>query len=297
MEKVEIRPLKTLDELSAVEALQRVVWDDPTAVIYRNMLISLTRNGGILLGAFDGPRLVGFALGYLGTENQDSARPAMANLKLVSQRMAVLPEYRNRGIGFELKLAQRQYAVRQGIRLITWTFDPLQSRNAYLNIHKLGAIVRDYWRDYYGTQPSPQVSLGSSDRALVEWWVTNNRVEQRINGKRGGLTLEQYTSANAIVLNPSRWGHNGYPQPGGIAHSSAGMMALVEIPNDYDAIVKDDPALGRAWRQHSREILEQALASGYAITDFIYGNYEGHARSFYAMTYADSGSSGGFSSN
>ncbi len=294
--KFEIRPLKTFEELETVVAIQRTVWDDPASVIYRNALVNYVRNGGVLLGAFDGERLIGFVFGYLGTETQDTSRPAMANLKLVSNRMAILPEYRDQGIGYELKLAQRQFAIQQGIRLITWTFDPQQSRNAYLKIRKLGAISRRYWRDYYGTTPSSHVVLGSSDRLIAEWWVTNNRVDQRINGKRGGLTIPQYTSANAMILNPSRVGTRSYPEPGDMTSEHPGMMILIVIPSDFSAIVKDDPDLARAWRQHSRESLEQAIASGYTITDFIHGEHEGRERSFYALTYAEAPASG-FSSN
>ncbi len=294
--KFEIRALKTFEELEMVVAIQRLVWEDPTSVIYRNALVSYVRNGGVLLGAFDGERLVGFVLGSLGTETQDTSRPAMANLKLVSNRMAILPEYRDQGIGYELKLAQRQFAIQQGIRLITWTFDPLLSRNAYLNIRKLGAISRRYWRDYYGTAPSSHVVLGSSDRLVTEWWVTNNRVDQRINGKRGGLTITQYTSANAMILNPSRAARNGYPEPGDMTSQHPGMVILIEIPSDFSAMVREAPDLARAWRQHSRELLEQAIASGYTITDFIHGDHEGRERSFYALTFAEA-PSGGFSSN
>jgi predicted GNAT superfamily acetyltransferase len=294
-QKIDIRPLTTLEELETVEKLQRVAWDDPASVLYRNFLVSLVRNGGMVLGALDGDRIVGFVISYLGTESRDTNRPAMANLKMVSQRMAVLPEYRDRGIGYELKLAQRQHAMQQGIRLITWTFDPLQSRNAYLNIHKLGAIVRDYWRDFYGTEPSPHVLLGSSDRAIAEWWVTYNRVEQRIEGKRGGLSIEQYVSANATILNPTVAGPNGFVVPDENDPRPGGMVALMEIPGNYNEMVKEQPELAKAWRQHSRRVMEQALASGYTITDFIFGDYEGRKRSFYALTYAEA--AGGFSSN
>lgn len=190
-----IRSLKTLEELRAVEALQRLVWDDPTTVIYSHMLISLARNGGSILGALRGDQLIGFIISYLGLEAPESERPAMANLKLVSQRMAVQPEYRGTGVGYELKLAQRDFAIGLGIRLITWTFDPLLSRNAHLNIRKLGAIGQVYYRDYYGSGESALVKLHSSDRLLAEWWVTSNRVEQRINGRRGSLTLQQYLEA------------------------------------------------------------------------------------------------------
>ena len=296
-QKIDIRALTTLDEAATVEELQQALHGDELSNYHRNQLIAMVRNGALLLGAYDGDKLVGYLFGYMGIEATDSSRPAMANLKFASQRMAVLPEYRDRGVGYELKLAQRQYAIKQGIRLITWTFDPLNSRNAHLNIRKLGAIVRDYWRDYYGTNPSPQVTLGSSDRAIVEWWVTNNRVEQRIKGKRGGLTIEQYTSANATILNPTRIGASGLPQPDGVSIQSAGAVAMIEIPSDYSAIVQRDADLAWSWRLHSRDLLQQALASGYMITDFVHGTYEGRVRSFYALTYADTPPSSGFSSN
>jgi len=297
MAKFDIRPVTTLDEMNEVVSLQRVAWDDPTALVHRNQLVSFSRNGGLLLAAYDGDRMVGFVLGYLGTYSQDTDRPAMANLKLVSQRMAVLPEYRNKGLGYELKLAQRDHAIKQGIRLITWTFDPLQSRNAHLNIRKLGAISREYWQDYYGTEPSPYVVLGSSDRLVAEWWVTNNRVEQRVNGHRSGLTLAQYMDGNATLINPSREGRNGYPEPSALTPQSTGMIILLEIPSDYGAIAKTDPDLGKAWRQHTRELFKQSFVSRYMITDFVHAAYEGRERSFYALTYAEAPSASGFSSN
>lgn len=295
-QKINIKSLTTLDEMIAVENLQRDLYGDDSFILHRNQLIAMVRNGASAFGALDGDRLVGYLFGYMGMEHTDSDRPAMANLKLASQRMAVRPEYRDRGIGYDLKVAQRQFAVKQGIRLITWTFDPLQSRNAHLNIRKLGAIVRDYWKDYYGTLPSPQVTLGCSDRAMVEWWVTNKRVEQRLSGTRGGLTLPQYTSANAAILNPTLPGPNGWPRPGEGPIRSAGVIALIEIPSDFNAIVNGDEGLARVWRAHSRDLLVQALASGYAITDFVRGEYQGRERSFYALTYSD-GTPTGFSSN
>jgi predicted GNAT superfamily acetyltransferase len=292
---ITIRPLIQFEELEATEDIQRFVWNDPSVVIYRNTLVNLVRNGGYVLGALDGDKLVGFVLSYLGTDAIDSDRPAMANLKMVSQRMAILPEYRDRGIGYELKLAQRNIAVKQGIRLITWTFDPLQTRNAHLNIRKLGAVVRQYWRDYYGTTPSPQVVLGSSDRMLVEWWVTGNRVEQRLNGKRSALTLSHYTDTAAIV-NPSLSYNDLYPKPGLKLNMPQGMVVLVEIPGNYNAMVENDPTLAKAWRQHSREILEQTMAAGYTVTDFVRGVYEDRERNFYTLTVVDV-PVGGFSFN
>lgn len=296
VEGINIRPLTTFDELDEVVALQRAEWDDPTTVIYPHMLLSLIRNGGLLLGAVKNDRIVGFVLSYLGTDLQDSERPAMANLKLVSQRMTVLPEYRGAGLGYALKLAQRDYAIKQGIRLITWTFDPMNSRNAHLNIRKLGSVVQAYEKNYYGTKPSPLVSLDQSDRLIAEWRVTNTRVEQRLSGKRSPLGIEQYLSANTVIVNPSVVGANGLPQPGDAPNPAYGMLALVEIPTNFDAILQSDEGLARAWRAHSREVFLQAFGASYIITDFIRATLEGRERSFYVFSAAEA-SAGGFSAN
>jgi predicted GNAT superfamily acetyltransferase len=282
-----LRELTTLQEMQQAEQLQRAVWDDPTTVVYSHMLLSLSHNGAPLIGAFEGEQLIGFLLGYLGLESPDSDRPAMANLKLASQRMAVLPQYRDAGIGYELKLAQRRYAIRRGIRLITWTFDPLQSRNAHLNIRKLAAIVREYYRDFYGTEPSPLTSHGSSDRVLVEWWVTNNRVEQRLNSGRIGLTLLHYLDGGVAIINPARPAMRGYIQPGEIVTMPTGNLALIEIPDNIDDIRDDDPDLAIAWHQQTRQVFEALFSAGFIITDFVRGEHDGRLRTYYVVSHRD----------
>jgi len=293
-EGIEIRPLTAFDEIDETVALQRLTWDDPTTVIYPHMLISLIRNGGQLLGAIRNGRVVGFLLSYLGTDLPDPSRPAMANLKLVSQRMAVLPDFRSAGIGYALKLAQREYAVQQGIRLITWTFDPLNSRNAHLNIRKLGCMVQHYDINYYGTQPSPLVNLDQSDRLVAEWRVTSARVEHRLLGTRSPLRIDQYMSANTRIVNPSIVGAKGLLQPGN-PNLTEGLLALVEIPTYFDRIAEQDEALARAWRAHCRAVFTQAIRAGYIATDFIHAEHEGRERSFYVFSASEAIQS--FSSN
>src|SRR5262249_42600686 len=154
----------------------------------------------------------------------------MANLEIFSKRMIVLDDHRGQGIGYRLKLAQRDIAMRQGIRLVTWTFDPLLSTNAHLNIRKLGAISQVYLDDYYGTQDEGGLTtLGSSGRLVAEWWVTNRRVEERINGKRGDLTLKQYLQAFTPILNPTSAGAEGLPLPSDGSHEPSSSLALLEI--------------------------------------------------------------------
>jgi predicted GNAT superfamily acetyltransferase len=295
LDGIQIRQLTSFAEMDEVVALQRQIWNDPTTVIYQHMLISLVRSGGLLMGAFKGNHLIGFVLSYLGIESPEADRPAMANLKMVSQRMAVLPEYRGGGVGYALKLAQRDYAVKQGIRLITWTFDPLNSRNAHLNIRKLGVTVQHYERNYYGTKPSPLVSLDQSDRLVADWRVTNARVEQRLHGRRGQLRLEQYLSADTVkIINPSSAGPDNLPRPG-VPQPTIGLLALAEIPSNFDAILHADNGLAREWRLHSREVLNHAFHSNYIITDFLHVEHEGRERSFYVFSAAEALAS--FSSN
>src|SRR3970282_1162763 len=116
-------------------------------------------------------------------------------LKHCSHMLAVLPEYRDQKIGYRLKLAQREAVHEQAVRLITWTYDPLESRNANLNINRLGGIVRTYKRNHYGEMQDGLNAGLPSDRLLVEWWITSNRVKQRLSSERKQLALESYMAA------------------------------------------------------------------------------------------------------
>lgn len=287
MDTIQIRPLTTLEEMRVVVELQRVFWgDDLESVIPAHMLLSLVNYGGHVLAALDGDKIIGVLVGFIGTSTRETNRPAMANLQLVSKRMVVLPSYRNQGIAYRLKLAQRDIAIRQGIRLVTWTYDPLIAVNAYLNIHKLGGISHIYHENYYGTEDEGGLTIaGSSDRLFVEWWVTNRRVEERINGKRGDLTLKQYLEANTRILNPTSAETNGTPWPSEKTLAVAGSLVLVEIPPDYIGIARTDPMLAQAWRAHTRELFGRLLTKGYLVTDFVRENYEGRDRAFYVFSH------------
>ncbi len=283
---VEIKTLLALHEMKAAVELQKVYWgDDLESVIPAHMLFSLATNGGHVLAAFDGPQMVGVLVGFLGTNMEEQDRPAMANLHIASKRMVILPEYRGQGIGYRLKLEQRRIAMRQGVRLVVWTFDPLLATNAHLNIRKLGGISYRYLEDYYGTEGDGGLArLGSSDRLQVEWWVTNRRVDERINGTRGDLSLKQYLDAATVITNPSTPGADGLPQPAASLVRPGGGLALLEIPADYEAISRQAAELARAWRGHIREAFRALLSAGYVITDFLHDQYEGRQRAFYLLS-------------
>jgi predicted GNAT superfamily acetyltransferase len=287
MGDVVIRPLTDLDELRDVVDLQKTYWgSDVESVIPAHMLFSLANSGGHVLTALDEGKPVGMLVGFLGTANNDPRRPAMANLQIVSKRMVVLPEYRGGGIGYRLKLAQRDRAISQGVRLVTWTFDPLLALNAHLNIRKLGAICPRFMEDYYGTQSEGGLALlGSSDRLLVEWWVTNRRVEERLFGKRVDLALEQYLSAESPILNTTSVRPDGLVAPEPAIREPFTSLALIEIPVNYPEIILRDAELARAWRAHIRQIFRRVFPEGFVITDFLRETVEGRDRAFYVMSY------------
>lgn len=286
---VRIQSLTTLDEMYEAVDLQRVYWgNDVESVVPAQMLYSIVGSGGHVIAAFDGGRMVGVLIGLIGTDIDVKDRPAMANLLIASKRMVVLPEYRSGGIGYRLKLAQREAAVRQGIRLVTWTFDPLQSKNAHLNLRKLGGISRDYQINAYGTRDETGLSrFGWSDRLKVQWWVTHRRVEERLFGQRADVTLPQYLDAGAVIVNPTMTvdGATVYSES---YNRVSGPFALVEIPRDFDAIARSEQQIARGWQQHIREAFVPMLNGGYFVSDFLTGTLEGRDRAFYLFS-ADMG--------
>jgi predicted GNAT superfamily acetyltransferase len=166
---LEVRKCHTLEEFHLCVALQREVWGEvdlelePTA-----MFVVAAHTGGQVLGAFDGDRLAGFTMAVVGW--RDSAP------YLHSHMTAVHSDYRNRGVGRMLKLFQREDALMRGIRLILWTFDPLEFRNAYFNLNRLGAISREFLPNLYGVTSSPLHRGLPTDRLVAEWQLHSQRV-------------------------------------------------------------------------------------------------------------------------
>jgi chorismate synthase len=293
---IEIKPLNKLEELAQVVEVQASFWNNPAAVVSQSMLWSLVNNGGSVIGALEGERVVGFVMGYIGLAERGSGKPARDNLKLVSQRMAILPEYRQHGIGYQLKLAQRDYALEQDIDLITWTFDPLISRNAYLNLHKLGGRVCRYLIDYYGTNAAMTI-LGSSDRLLVEWWVKEEQTAALLEGRGSRRDFADYV-AETMSVNPTRVTGQGFVEPTGDILDATADIVLFEIPHDFGVIAAEAPVLGMHWRQHCRLVLLKLLEASYSIRDFVYGPVGDVMKSYYVLVadgIAGSWSSGGMS--
>jgi len=175
-DSVEIRKCEALEEMQACFALQKEVWKFSDAdLVPVRMFVLATKIGGHVIGGFDGRELVGFALALPGMRG--------GHTYLHSHMLAVRQQYRNGGLGRRMKLFQREDARTRGFDLMEWTFDPLEIKNAYLNIEKLGAIARRYNVNQYGITSSPLQGGLPSDRLVAEWWMKSERVTRLLGGK------------------------------------------------------------------------------------------------------------------
>ena len=184
MSAIVIRRCQGRDELRACVALQKEIWNFSDAeLVPLRMFVVAEKVGGQVMGAFDGGEMVGFALSVPGTRS--------GHIYLHSHMLAVRKDHRNGGLGRRLKLLQREDALARGIELIEWTFDPLEIKNSYLNIEKLGAISRRYNINQYGITSSPLQGGLPSDRLIAEWWLKSRRVETLLaTGKNPAFTKQ-----------------------------------------------------------------------------------------------------------
>ncbi len=192
-EPVVIRICEGLEELRACVALQKEVWNfTDSELVPLRMFVVAEKVGGQVMGAFAGGEMVGFALSVPGTRS--------GKVYLHSHMLAVRADHRDGGLGRRLKLFQREEALERGIELIEWTFDPLEIKNAYLNIERLGAIARRYNLNQYGITSSPLQGGLPSDRLIAEWWLRSKRVESLLTvGNRPSFTVEAAVAVPAQI--------------------------------------------------------------------------------------------------
>ncbi len=176
MSDLDIRRLTRRTEYEACVDLQQQTWQYRAGELLPWRVFFLAdKLGGHVLGAYDGEQLAGFNLGL----------PAQRNgvAYIHSQMLAVLPEYRNSGVGRQMKLAQRTIALAQNIRCIEWTYDPLEIKNSFFNLHRLGAISRRYHPNFYGASSSALQAGLPTDRLVAEWWIGSERVVRTLQGE------------------------------------------------------------------------------------------------------------------
>lgn len=192
-DSIVIRMCHALEEMRSCVALQKEVWNFSDAeLVPLRLFVVAEKVGGQVIGAYDGKELVGFGLAVPGYRNGHSY--------LHSHMVGVRKSYRDLGLGRRIKLFQREDALARGFELIEWTFDPLEIKNAYLNLEKLGAVARRYNVNQYGITTSPLQGGLPSDRLVAEWWLNSQRVERVVRGgKRLPIQVEQAIPVPAQV--------------------------------------------------------------------------------------------------
>ena len=252
-----IRDIESFDEMRAVEELQKEVWEFADLDVVPSTLFVASREvGAVLVGAYDGLALVGFVYGFPGYENGQAVHH--------SHMLAVKPEYRSSHLGYKLKLAQRDRVLAQNINQITWTFDPLQSRNAYFNFAKLGVIADSYRVDFYGAATSSFLHQAGTDRLWVSWLIDSERVRARLKNERKSSSVPNGTKPLVEV------GTDLAPKITESPDLREGYLAI-EIPADINALQAEKPELAVAWRKATRWAFRHAMAQGYLVEEFYRG--------------------------
>lgn len=281
-----IRLLETPEEMRRVEELQRAVWPgSETDIVPMHVLITVVHNGGLVLGAFKDENMIGFVFGFPGLEKLADGPRA----KHCSHQMGIHPDHRDGGIGFALKRAQWQMVRHQGLDHITWTYDPLLSRNAHLNIAKLGAVCSTYRESEYGEMRDGINAGLPSDRFQVDWWINSRRVEKRLSKHpRPTLKLTHIARSGLHPFYAPQARTDGLIQPPEHVPPFGERLLLVEIPANFTDLKSKDFALARDWRFFTRELFETAFAGNYIVTDFVFDQNQGTPRGMYVLTHGES---------
>src|SRR5262245_28788437 len=261
---LQIRDVESEADFHAIEEIQKEAWQfSDLDVVPAATLIASQHAGGIVLGAFDGHHMIGFAYAFPALED--------GHVSMHSHMLAVIPECRNVQAGFYLKLVQRQKALDKGLDEITWTFDPLQSLNAHLNFSKLGVVSQRYLVDFYGNASSSPLHQGfGTDRLWVRWLLNSDRVTQiaEHSAPLPGRVISSEQAAEIIngalvICEDSR------PRLKEFGDRLARENCSIEIPRDIGALKESDPGIGKQWREATRAAFLAALDRGFSVEDFV----------------------------
>lgn len=243
-----VRPLQDPKEFQQAEEVQMSAWGmGSREATPKEVMIAINDNGGVVLGAFEGSKLIGFALTLIGYSS--------GKLYMYSHMTGVSKEYQSRGIGYLLKQKQKEVALERGLDLLAWTFDPIISRNAHFNFNKLGVIARNYFVNYYGPMPD-SINLGwETDRFLSEWYVKDRGPK---NPPPPGS--ENLRDAHVAI---KKGGQEPFSRCLDWEVDITARRVLVDIPSDVVALKAADPEEGKRWRVGTREVFLKYFGAGF----------------------------------
>lgn len=252
----EIRSLHGYDEMLACARLQEKIWG-PQDVVSATLLTAIQKGGGVVGGAFDSSgELVGMVLGFSG--------PRRGRFIHWSHMLGVAERWWGRGLGRRLKMFQREEVLGLGIQLMHWTFDPLEARNAHLNLNRLGAVIDEHVRDLYGSGADNKLhDVIGTDRFIVSWHLDSQRVEAAIKGS----SLAQPREAEQVPMVSSDTQRDGTITPADRDLIDSDRVR-VEIPSDIQAMKRHSPEEACRWRHVTRRAFVNYLSHGYSVDGF-----------------------------
>lgn len=283
MGRVRIAPVTDPERYWEIMDVMVDAWGmkDYTEAVPAHFLRAIADNGGLVLAAYDGDRIVGFVLGILAMDER-------GKLYHYSHMLAVRREYRGKGVGLKLKLAQRDEAIKRGLDLVVWTYDPQQGLNARFNFSKLGVICRKFYPNYYGTMRD-EINRGLvSDRFKVEWWVKSPRVVRRISGELPPPNLADVEKVAERVVE-TREVTAGIRAIESVKLDADSDVVLVEVPGDVGRVRDYSLELANEWRVRLRPVFRSFFSRGYIAVEFITTREKGYRRNFYVLWRAPLG--------
>lgn len=239
-----IKELTTIEQMEEVQQLERKVWGIET--IPTHQTLTAVKNGGIIVGAYDQQQLIGFSYGFAGFQN--------GRAFLCSHMLGIDTTYRSQQIGEKLKLAQRDIAIEKGYTQMHWTYDPLETRNGYLNLTKLNGICDTYIENCYGEMQDGFNKGLPSDRFEVHWYLTSDYVTQQL----------QPALKNAVAIGSVSLNSDGLPTLTLAQHVAQAEAYSLPVPFDFQALKARDAELALKWRLQTREVCQRLFAQGYA---------------------------------
>ena len=277
--KVTVGPFRSLGDYATCMEIQREVWRfEDIDIVPGAMLLAAAHCGGLNLGAYNSlGEMIGFASTIVGLERGELVHH--------SHMLAVRTAYRNFDVGFKLKLAQRKEALKGKIRIITWTFDPLQPLNAYFNLAKLGASAVAYQEDFYGETTSMLHRGLPTDRLITRWELNNNEVEERLETGPTHHDLRKVLKKYQVI-NRLEEVAPGMTASSPVKLTCADSELLFEVPYNLPEIKARNLGVALEWQGKIRQVFRTYFKKGHLAKDFLVLEDEGHLRAFYLLQKA-----------